>query len=63
MIIIIIHYIYIAPFWTLKALHIEGGISSPEPLLSRTPTIYTRLLVERRQSDEANWYIFIINLL
>jgi len=34
-IIIIIHYIYIAPFWTLKALHIEG--------------LHTSLLVEWRQ--------------
>jgi len=36
-IIIIIHHIYIAPFWTLKALHIEGGISSTTTNVQHPP--------------------------
>ncbi len=57
-VIIIIHYNYIALFWVLKALYIEGG-KSPEPSTNgshiapeRPP--HTILLVERRPSDEAN---------
>ncbi len=55
-IIIIISYIYMAFFWVLKALYMEGGESPhPPPLMcsihldDATAAI---VLVERRQSDE-----------
>ncbi len=79
LIIIIIHYIYIALFLALKALYIvrgcllvhhqcaasttsvqhppgwcDGSHSAPD----RSP--HTSLLVERRQSDEANQYMGMI---
>ncbi len=65
-IIIIIHYIYIALFKALKALYIQGGISSTTTNVQHPPgwcdgshiapecPPHTSLLVERRQSDEAN---------
>jgi len=59
-----IHYIYIALFWVLKALYIEGRISSSTTNVQHPPgdsshiaperPPHTSLLVERRQSDEAN---------
>ncbi len=66
--IIIICYIYIALFWVLKVLYIEGGggISSTTTNVQHPPgwcdgshiaperPPHTGLLVERRQSDEAN---------
>ncbi len=59
-IIIIIWYIYIVLFWVLKALYIEVGnllihhqcAASTWIAPERPP--HTSLLVERRQSDEAN---------
>ncbi len=65
-IFIIICYIYITLFWILKALYIEGGISSTTTNVQHPPggcdgshiaperPPHTSLLVERRQSDEAN---------
>jgi len=55
-------------FWTLKALYIERGISSTTTNVQHPPgwcdgshiaperPPHTSFLVERRQSDEANWY-------
>ncbi len=66
LIIIISNCIYIALFWVLKALCIEGGISSSTTSVQHPPggcdgshiaperPPHTSLLVERRQSDEAN---------
>ncbi len=63
----IICYIYIALFWVLKALYIEGGESPHPPTNVQHPPgwcdgshsaperpPHTSLLMERRQSDEAN---------
>ncbi len=73
-IIIIICYIYIALFWVLKALYIEGGISSTTTSVQHPPgwcngshiaperPPHTSLLVERRQRDEANRCMGIIRM-
>ncbi len=65
-IIRIIYYIYIMLFWVLKALYIEGGVSSITTNVQHPPgwcdgsriaperPQHTSLFVERRQSDEAN---------
>ncbi len=65
-IIIIIPYIYIALFWVLKALYMEGANSSSTTNVQHPPgwcdgshiaperSPHISLLVERRQSDEAN---------
>ncbi len=64
--IILISYIYIALFKALKALYIQGGISSTTTNVQHPPgwcdgshiaperPPHTSLLVERRQRDEAN---------